>query len=72
MTDQIPNCPTAQQWIKCSERMPNVNEDFDWEGNIWVCSPLGAVFSVCGISDLTDEWHWMPTGLKIPQPPEVE
>lgn len=61
--------PEGDGWVKCSERLPT--ED---DGYVWIYSPD------VGVSDTIWQWddniggdsetHWMPTGLKRPQPPQ--
>lgn len=67
--------PEGDGWIKCSERLPT-GADADCRSDVWVhdkamCSDkyrqcLARWNTVGRISDYT---HWMPTGLKRPQPP---
>ena len=58
------------EWIKCSERLPT-EYDADCDGMIWVNREGSGV--VCAFWDTLDigtDTHWMPTGLKRPQPPQ--
>ncbi len=68
----------AQEWIKCSERMPPLNN-----GQMWIYSPTrgvnfmfalaasGEYYDTCDSEeDITDATHWMP--ISIPAAPEQE
>lgn len=71
--------PAANQgeWVKCSERLPT-EADADCDGDIWMYETSsrndGSVFkrlwSSMGPSYLYT--HWMPTGLKRPNPPQQQ
>jgi len=62
------------EWVRCSDRLPT-EADADCCGQVWVFDvALGGVAAeyyenVCNVPDYT---HWMPTGLKHPNPPKQE
>lgn len=69
---------TEPEWIKCSERIPPLND-----GQIWIYSPTrgvkfmfalsasGAYYDTCDSEeDITDATHWMP--ILAPDAPEQE
>src|SRR5690606_26066397 len=56
----------VQGWVSCGERRP-AKED----GYVWLLYPTGVSQFVWRWDDIGggEETHWMPTGLKRPQPP---
>lgn len=68
MTATTPK-PEGDGWVKCSERLPTEEDDYVW-----------LYFRDHGVSEDLWRWdddigihgetHWMPTGLKRPQPPQ--
>ena len=67
----------ADKWIKCSERMPTVN-DADFDGYVWWArfnhvARTKQRIVVDGLEHLDDAF-WMPTNLTLtqPQPPKQE
>ena len=68
------NAAPAQQWIKCSERVPT-EADADFYGEVWVFDSDGHVdtLPVNLFTKTSTAWvAWMPTGLTVPAPPEGE
>jgi hypothetical protein len=62
--------PQADGWVRCDERLPTYR-DSDEYGDVWVMSKLYGVKKMPWSSVRADfESHWMPTGLKRPQPPQ--
>lgn len=68
--------PQADEWIRCEDRLPT-EADADVDGNVWVYD--WAMFNGeyrqtratwWTVKDVSDYTHWMPTGLKRPQPPK--
>jgi hypothetical protein len=76
--DKLKDTPTnADVWIKCSERMPTVN-DADFDGYVWWArfnhvARTKQRIVVDGLEHLDDAF-WMPTNLTLtqPQPPKQE
>ncbi|WP_286749578.1 hypothetical protein [Marinobacter sp. UBA2688] len=66
-----PAAPQADEWVKCADRLPTV-QDTDEGGRVWICSPIEAVWLCSFVEARTHGagWHWKPTGLTRPQPPE--
>lgn len=58
----------GSEWVRCSERLPTETDGYVWSYD-------GIAGTVCGpyepeiVSPLNGETHWMPTGLKRPNPP---
>jgi len=68
---------SVPEWIKCSERMPTVN-DADFDGYVWWArfnhvARTKQRIVVDGLEHLDDAF-WMPTNLTLtqPQPPKQE
>lgn len=64
--------PTAQVWVKCSDRMPT-EEDKDYEGNVFGLTKQGNVIAVHWsliAEGLVDCTRWTRSGFKKPSPPE--
>lgn len=66
--------PEGDGWIKCSERLPTEADD-DFNGCVWVRFEDGDIELMEG-EEVEQTWdddisitHWMPTGLKRPEPP---
>jgi hypothetical protein len=67
-----PTTPQADGWVRCDERLPTYR-DSDEYGDVWAMSKLYDVKKMPWSSVRADfESHWMPTGLKRPQPPKQE
>jgi hypothetical protein len=65
-----PTTPQADGWVRCEDRLPTYR-DSDEYGDVWVMSKLYGVKKMSWSSVRADfESHWMPTGLKRPQPPK--
>lgn len=66
-----PTTPQADGWVRCEDRLP-AEADADSEGNVWFCWPDGDMW-LAHYKKIQlpyhSEHHWMPTGLKRPQPP---
>lgn len=69
--NSTPAAPQADEWVKCADRLPTV-QDTDEGGRVWICSPIEAVWLCSFVEARTHGagWHWKPTGLTRPQPPE--
>lgn len=74
-TQPQPTQPAGVGWIKCSERLPT-EADADWDDDVIVFDSEGdmavthyGVVEQCGQPGGAIT-HWMPTGLKRPQPPK--
>jgi len=79
--NSTPAAPQADEWVKCSERMPT-EADEDACGQIWGWienKGIGAKWvrmSASEIKDMSENKagpickYWKPTGLTRPQPPE--
>ena len=64
-----PTTPQADGWVRCEDRLPTYR-DSDEYGDVWAMSKLYGVKKMSWSSVRADfESHWMPTGLKRPQPP---
>ena len=63
----------AGQWIPCSERLPT-KDDEDADGKVWLCWPHREFIERVErrTTSFCDGFWWMRTGLRKPQPPEVE
>ena len=68
--------PQADGWVRCEDRLPT-EADADADNNVWVYDK--AMFNEkyrqtraiwWTVKDVSDYTHWMPTGLKRPQPPK--
>ena len=61
----------ADDWIKCSERLP-----VDGDGHIWIFDDRGRLVLGPYEWDMLEpdmgETHWMPTGLVMPDMPKQE
>ncbi|KAE8545396.1 hypothetical protein [Marinobacter nauticus] len=65
-----PTTPQADGWVRCEDRLPTYR-DSDEYGDVWAMSKLYGVKKMSWSSVRADfESHWMPTGLKRPQPPK--
>jgi hypothetical protein len=68
---------SVPEWIKCSDRLPT-DADGDCEGMVWVYATKRGEATTLRPSVVRDFYysdrikHWMPTGLKSPQPPRQE
>jgi len=62
--------PQGDGWVRCEDRLPTYR-DSDEYGDVWAMSKLYGVKKMSWSSVRADfESHWMPTGLKRPQPPK--
>ncbi|MEC8823469.1 MAG: hypothetical protein VX673_05805 [Pseudomonadota bacterium] len=71
-----PTTPQADGWVRCEDRLPT-EADADCNGHVWTHdkSFFRPEYSQClflwnAVQDVADITHWMPTGLKRPQPPK--
>jgi hypothetical protein len=63
-----------QQWISCKDRLPT-GKDADENGCVWHAwkEHWGQWFVMqCKFESISGYDYWMPTGLRRPQPPEIE
>lgn len=68
-------------WISCSDLLP-AEPDSDCEGDVWVFMPIGFMGKPSNLvfrirwhtvaNRLDHLTHWMPTGLKRPETPQLE
>ena len=70
-----PAAPQADEWVKCSDRLPT-EDDEDCLTTVWVFdTSTNSVELSDGVDvqyNLHDFTHWKPTGLTRPQPPKTE
>jgi hypothetical protein len=70
-----PTTPQADGWVRCEERLPTEADD-DFNGCVWARFEDGDI-ELMEAEEVEQTWdddisitHWMPTGLKRPQPPK--
>ena len=65
---------SSDEWIKCSERLPE-ESDGDCHGTVWVYNKGLSWVEISDLEDvkfISDYTHWMPTNLVRPEPPKQE
>jgi len=77
MLTAAPSIAEKWEWINCEERLPT-EEDAFVEDIVWACQidkwgiPTAKLRGVLDVFPGDHITHWMPTGLRRPEPPEVQ